>query len=635
MTMTWDEHYEIAKQYYEENGNLNVPIKTKLYTWLSAQRYAKRGKRGKLTAEQVTLLEQIGMEWESHRNCTWMWYFQHANDYYKIHGALNVPISYVTKDGCKLGQWITRQRQAYKCRNRKEEKGKHRLLISENEVRMLEDIGMQWDITWLGRRNSIPEIMVYYYIKKYFPDAMKLSAGDFLNVEIDIYIPSLKYGIEYDGYEWHKNKKERDEKKGKICKKNDIKLVRIRERGLAAIENCDKTFYVDSGNYVQLQKVIEEILCDFNVTDAACDIEKDYFDIVSVYKNYSNHQWDFIYEMLKKRYQKDGFLEIKPGEMSEAGINLYNWLCKQRGEYREGKMTKEHIKKLKKISVSLNPTEETWEAWLGGMNAYHRQYGDLNIPISYIDSNGMALGKWLSHQRESYRSGTLAENKMKQLEALDVLWNPMQDMEQVKKDLLVKYYDEYGSINMPMHTVYQGIPIWEWLQGKKKKYVKGKLSKKEIEFFETYGIIWDVFDERWQAAYNSAKRYYEKHGNLFIPVDYVSDDGVNLQSWILHQRGKYKKGKLTQSQIQKLDEIEMCWNWYDQKWMENYSYLKKYYDEYGNIDIPSNFMYCERKLGMWLSTQRQAYRGNPNYHITEERIVLLNQLGMDWKEKIT
>lgn len=36
---------------------------------------------------------------------------------------------------------------------------------------------------------------------------------------------------------------------------------------------------------------------------------------------------------------------------------------------------------------------------------------------------------------------------------------------------------------------------------------------------------------------------------------------------------------------------------------------------------------------MWLSTQRQAYRGNSNYHITPERIALLNELGMDWKEQ--
>lgn len=98
--------------------------------------------------------------------------------------------------------------------------------------------------------------------------------------------------------------------------------------------------------------------------------------------------------------EKDGFLDIKLGEMSEGGINLYNWLCKQRKEYQAGKMTQEHMKKLKKLSVSLNPTEESWEVGIVGMKAYYGQYGDINIPIGYVDPNGMALGKWPSHQRE-------------------------------------------------------------------------------------------------------------------------------------------------------------------------------------------------------------------------------------------
>ncbi|WP_244091156.1 helicase associated domain-containing protein [Anaerostipes hadrus] len=43
---TWIRNYEIAKEYYLEHGDLNVPSKTKLYSWISAQKYAYRGKRG-------------------------------------------------------------------------------------------------------------------------------------------------------------------------------------------------------------------------------------------------------------------------------------------------------------------------------------------------------------------------------------------------------------------------------------------------------------------------------------------------------------------------------------------------------------------------------------------------------------
>lgn len=238
--MNWEEHYEMAKAYYQEHGNLKVSHETKLYTWLSAQKYAKKGKRGQITREQIALLEKIGIDWENDRNRKWMWHYQHAQDYYSIHGALNVPISYVAQDGCNLGQWLGRQRRAYRLKNNTSQDIKHRPLITQKEINMLENIGMKWDVSRLGYRNSIPEISVFYYIKKYFPDAIKLSFGDFLHVEIDIYIPSLKFGIEYDGYKWHRKRKEADERKGEISARYNVNLVRIREKGLPFIKNCKK-----------------------------------------------------------------------------------------------------------------------------------------------------------------------------------------------------------------------------------------------------------------------------------------------------------------------------------------------------------------------------------------------------------
>ena len=38
---------------------------------------------------------------------------------------------------------------------------------------------------------------------------------------------------------------------------------------------------------------------------------------------------------------------------------------------------------------------------------------------------------------------------------------------------------------------------------------------------------------------------------------------------------------------------------------------------------------------MWLNSQRQALRGNPNYLMTEERKRLLDEIGMEWNLKRT
>lgn len=53
-------------------------------------------------------------------------------------------------------------------------------------------------------RTSLPEQIVYYYCKKYFPDTVNMYSIN--GVSYDIYIPSRKIVIEYDGSAWHSNK---------------------------------------------------------------------------------------------------------------------------------------------------------------------------------------------------------------------------------------------------------------------------------------------------------------------------------------------------------------------------------------------------------------------------------------------
>lgn len=83
-----------------------------------------------------------------------------------------------------------------------------------------------------GRQTSFAEQAFFFYIKKIYPDAINRYTDIFDNgMELDIYIPSIKTAIEYDGIFWHKNKRNREEKKYRICQKNGIKLIRIKESG--------------------------------------------------------------------------------------------------------------------------------------------------------------------------------------------------------------------------------------------------------------------------------------------------------------------------------------------------------------------------------------------------------------------
>lgn len=83
-----------------------------------------------------------------------------------------------------------------------------------------------------GRQTSFAEQAVFFYVRKLYPDAISRYTEIFDNrMELDIYIPSIRLGIEYDGMAWHKEESfEREQKKYDICRKNNIKLLRLKEK---------------------------------------------------------------------------------------------------------------------------------------------------------------------------------------------------------------------------------------------------------------------------------------------------------------------------------------------------------------------------------------------------------------------
>ncbi len=85
-----------------------------------------------------------------------------------------------------------------------------------------------------GRQTSFAEQAVLYYVKQIYPDAINRYKDIFTNgMELDIYIPSIQTAIEYDGVFYHKQHKlKREMLKYEICKKNDIKLIRIKEANI-------------------------------------------------------------------------------------------------------------------------------------------------------------------------------------------------------------------------------------------------------------------------------------------------------------------------------------------------------------------------------------------------------------------
>ena len=140
LSASWDYMYEVAKEYYKENGNLEVKKKfvTKegysLGSWLNAQRRVYNGKiSGNLSKERIKKLEEIGMNWQFSSDAAWEKAYAAAENYYKEKGDLLVPVDYAT-DGISLGKWVSRLRQS-------------KAAMDKERVAALEKIGMVWSVS--------------------------------------------------------------------------------------------------------------------------------------------------------------------------------------------------------------------------------------------------------------------------------------------------------------------------------------------------------------------------------------------------------------------------------------------------------------------------------------------------------
>lgn len=108
------------------------------------------------------------------------------------------------------------------------------------------------------RRTSIPEQIIFYYLSMLF-DAKNRCSID--KHEIDVYIPDLQIGIEYDGIYWHnsENKNRIDDEKDKYLRTKNIKLIRVKESDLYS-KSDDIIMYQYSYDYHTMKQVVLDIL---------------------------------------------------------------------------------------------------------------------------------------------------------------------------------------------------------------------------------------------------------------------------------------------------------------------------------------------------------------------------------------
>jgi len=158
------------------------------------------------------------------------------------------------------------------------------------------------------------------------------------------------------------------------------------------------------------------------------------------------------------------------------------------------------------------------------------------------------------------------------------------------------------------------------------------LTDDQVKRLETIGMSWvTTLKFFWNSNFELAKQYYDKFGDINILQKYKTNTGFSLGLRVKNQRKNKESGKLSQLQIDKLNDIKMIWKLPD-KWENNFEFAEAYYEAHGNLNIPFTYVTIENvAIGKWLNNQRSIFHGRTKYgSLSKRQIPKLNEIGMDW-----
>ncbi len=293
-----------------------------------------------------------------------------------------------------------------------------------------------------------------------------------------------------------------------LLRETVIKVMKKNNKTKEEIDQMVKTFKIID-DYKEVTKLIEEL------------------DIKATYG------WDENYEIVKKFKEEKGRF---PSQKEPGG----NWLYNQRKAYKNSKLSKDRIKKLDSLGEWHSPNDTKWDENYEIVKKFKEEKG--RFPTQKESG-----GQWLNTQKTAYKKGKLSEDRIKKLDGLGD-WNPNQgkthdDMWEENFEKVKKFKKENNN-SFPLQSTKEG----QWLINQRRAYKNEKLSEDRIKKLDSLGNWHSLNDTKWDENYEIIKKFKEE--NKRFPTK--SEPGGQ---WLINQRKVYKKGKLSEDRIKKLDSL--------------------------------------------------------------------------------
>jgi hypothetical protein len=295
-----------------------------------------------------------------------------------------------------------------------------------------------------------------------------------------------------------------------------------------------------------------------------------------------NFPFDVVVSCVSKAWERS--LELyRRGIKTNA---VYAWAVQNRKQYKRGKLSEEKKKRLRKIKfpfrVVKSLREEIWE---------------LNSELFALGERNREVYAWVSRNRKMYRAGKLSKEKIQKLEDINFPFAASSAI----GGKWERYFELYrsGVIN---HS------IRSWVTLNRKLYRLGKLSEEKLNKLKGINFYFKTTKgEAWE-------RDFELYRN--------GTKNQTVYSWIAENRKHYKRGKLSEEKIKRLQEINFTFESVRSKLIDEEKWKSKL--------LLFSKGEKSKAISEWINQNRKLFRAGK---LNKKKTMLLNKINFPFEKE--
>ncbi len=270
------------------------------------------------------------------------------------------------------------------------------------------------------------------------------------------------------------------------------------------------------------------------------------------------HTWDEMFSELANFYKLQGHYNV-PVDW-QANPELARWVYLQRIARRQNRLTADQLGRMDEIGFAWSVHDGGWDSMFTKLVEHLRPMHNGKPRDSVLSAE---LRSWIITQRQFKKRGELDMERERKLNSIGFEWQPFSKQWEQMFGTLRQFHSSHGHCRVPAKWP-KNPKLASWVAVQRARKATGKLSAERIAALDTVEFSWRVSwsggrpsGQAWEAMFAMLKNFHLENGHANVPQTFAANR--KLAWWVTTQRRKYRKGKLTESQVARLNKLGFEW----------------------------------------------------------------------------